>query len=120
MLEIASVAAFFALLGLFGAMFMLPWKVLGILGFWILVVGVVVGVPAGVAWHIALYRALHPRGLLPANWYWRPMDYHELLEYRQRGLVLGLCYLGAGGFFAIVLGSTLLTGAAVSIWAQHM
>jgi len=120
LIEVTAVAIFFGLLGALGAVFLLPWQVLGIAGLWIVGIGVMVGVPAGIAWHVALYLALHPRGLLHEGWYWRPMDLHDLLEPGEARPILALCYLGAAGFFAILFGAMLLLGAAVEIWAHHM
>ncbi len=51
----AAVTGFLALLSALGAVFMLPPELLGLVGLWTLGVGVIVGMPSGIAWHAALF-----------------------------------------------------------------
>lgn len=74
------------------------------LGAWVGLLGAAVGVPSGVAYHVALHRALSPRGELPSGWLLRPLELHPRLRPDERPLVLSLCYLGAAGFVAICVG----------------
>jgi hypothetical protein len=74
------------------------------LGTWIGLLGAAFGMPSGVAYHVALHRALSPRGALPRGWLMRPLELHDRLEPRERPLVLGLCYAGAAGFVVICVG----------------
>jgi hypothetical protein len=80
-------------------------------GTWIGIVGASFGVPSGVAYHVALHRALATRGALPRGWLMHPLDLHDRLMPAERPLVLGLCYAGATGFVVICVGIAIVGGA---------
>lgn len=87
-----------------GAATLLPWDVLLQAGWALTLIGFVVGVPAGVVYHVLLHRALAPRGALEPGWIWRPIAQHVHLRTHERRPVLLWCRIGAGGFVVIALG----------------
>jgi len=48
-------------------------------GLWILVGGLLIGIPSGVWYHVVLYRALKRRMPPPAGWWRRPVELHARL-----------------------------------------
>ena len=70
--------------------------------------GMLVGVPTGLVYHVALYRALRPRGALPARWWVAPLKLHPRLEARDRRRVMPWFWLGAAGFLLTCLGCVLV------------
>ena len=105
-MELAAVVVFFLMLIGSSLVTWLPVDTLLTAGGWTLAVGVVVGVPAGLLYHVFLYRALRRLQQLPKGWYWRPLTLHDRLPPgRERNVVLFWCYLGGAGFFVIVAGA---------------
>ena len=86
----------------------LPWTTIVFAGAGLIAVGFALGVPTGFYYHVALYKRLAPRGVLPARWYWSPVRYHPLLRDEERVPVLRWFYLGAAGFVLIVLGGAVM------------
>src|SRR5262245_17981014 len=86
----------------------LPWWSLFYAGCWLAGIGMAVGVPAGVLYHVMLFRALRPTHVLGAAFWWRPLRFHSLLSATQRRRVMPWLYLGASAFFAIFVGCLLL------------
>jgi hypothetical protein len=83
------------------------WQVIVLAGAACALVGLSVGLPTSLYYHLRLHRALYPRGMLPAGWWWSPMRYHELLLERERPVVMRWFYAGASSFGLIVLGCAL-------------
>ncbi len=71
-----------------------------------------VGLPASAVYHALLRRSLLRANALPPRWYWRPISLHPQIPSPDRFVVLAWCYLGAAGFFAIVLGCAVVALAA--------
>lgn len=113
MREIALVLFLLLVLGLFGAVALIPWESLFRVGLVLALIGFAMGVPTGFIYHVLLFRALNPRAALPRGWIWSPFKLHDRLERKERFPVLLFCYVGAVGFFAIVLGQVLLVTAIV-------
>ena len=67
-------------------------------------IGLLVGVPAGIRYHLLLYRALAPQGRLEKGWYWHPLRYDKQLTPPEHEPVLFWCRLGALGFVVLCLG----------------
>jgi len=86
----------------------LPWTTLVFAGAALMALGIVLGIPTGAYYHVALYQRLAPRGELPARWYWSPVRYHALLRDEERVSVLLWFYLGAAGFTLIVIGGAVM------------
>ena len=77
--------------------------------------GFAFGVPTGIWYHIALSRALSPRGQLPARWWIRPTAFHPMLTPEERPQVLRWFYAGGIGFLLTALGCITLAGAALRL-----
>lgn len=82
-------------------------------GVWLILIGFAFGTPTGFVYHIALYRALHPRGALPRRWWLRPNRHHGALRDEERFGVLFWFTLGAIGYTVIVVGCVMLAAAAL-------
>lgn len=86
---------------------LLSWQAVVFVGAVCAVVGLGIGLPTSLYYHVRLHRALHPRGQLPAGWWWNPMRYHSLLLPAERTPILIWFYTGAVSFGLIVLGCAL-------------
>ena len=95
------------LLGL-GALAQLPFELGLHWGLRLTALGLALGVPTGLVYHVALARALSRRGVLPARWYWHPLALHPRLLPGERPRVLLWCGLGAAGFAVTALGLAVL------------
>ncbi len=73
-------------------------------GLWLLAIGLGFGVPTGLLYHRALYRALAGAGRLPPRWWLRPIALHPLLPEASVFRVLAWCRLGALGCGVAFLG----------------
>jgi hypothetical protein len=47
----------------------LPWETLASAAGWLLAAGALLGIPTGVLYHLALYRALRGIDALPDDWF---------------------------------------------------
>jgi hypothetical protein len=74
------------------------------LGLLVLAGGLVVGVPTGLWYHIALYRALGGRGNLKPGWWRRPAELHPLLAPQEFTHVRPWFVAGAVGFVLCCVG----------------
>ena len=108
-----ALAALVALagLGFVGPLVPLEWVVSA--GVACTALGMLIGVPTGVWYHVRLYAVLHPRGALPARWWLRPVALHDQLEADERELVLRWFYVGGAGFFLTAAGCALVILALV-------
>ncbi len=70
--------------------------------------GFVVGVPAGVYYHVKLYRFLRALGSVPRSFWLYPTRYHGHLQQDAWRSVAPWFYAGAAGFGLIVLGGVIL------------
>lgn len=105
-----------AALTLAGALWLADWRTLIRAGAWTLAVGWAFGLPAGIAFHVALRRALGRRGPVPRGWIWRPVALERGLEPAERRRTAPLMYVGGAGFGLIVLGLVLVvSGMAVAL-----
>ena len=75
-------------------------------------VGLLVGLPTGLWYHVLLYRALRPRGALARGWWLRPDRLHGLLETDERRRVMRPFRWGAAGFVLSIVGCLLLAYGA--------
>lgn len=117
MRELLIVVAITALMCLLSGIWFAPWEVLYYNGIWVTLLGFLVGVPTGFVYHVRLYRALHPRGELPAGWYWRPIRFNRCLLPEERPGVMSWCYAGGFGFLIICVGLLMMgSGAAMAIF----
>jgi hypothetical protein len=98
------------LVGLVGGAALLtqvPWEILFGGGVALIALGMAVGVPAGVAYHVVLYRKLRPRAPLPRWWLLNPFGLHERLTSDEKRPVMFWARLGAAGFVVAMLGCVL-------------
>lgn len=114
MRELGIVVAIIAVMCLASGMWLVPWETLYEAGMWVTAAGFALGVPAGVVYHVRLYRALRPRGELTPGWYWRPLRFNALLRAGERSGVMAWCYAGGLGFAIICIG-LLMMGSGVAL-----
>ncbi len=84
------------------------WTVLLIIGAAIVAVGLTVGVVVGIGYHLALYRALAPIGLLGSRWWWRPTSYNARLPAANRLTVMSWFYAGVTSMVVALIGCALI------------
>lgn len=73
----------------------------------------VIGLFAGIGYHITLYRALQPTP--PRLWWWSPTHMHERLSDAQRRRVIPWFVVGASGFCGAMLGAAAFLSAALRL-----
>jgi len=93
---------------------LVPIDVLLQLGGVITTVGLLIGVPTGFWYHVALYRTLRARGPLPSRWWLHPVPLHERLEERERDAVLLWFVAGGLGFGVVVIGCSVIVLALLA------
>jgi hypothetical protein len=81
-----------------------PWPLLLETGAALAGAGMLVGVPAGLLYHLRLRRALLDADALSARWWVSPVPLHRRLDAGALAPVLPPFYLGAAGFLLTVLG----------------
>ena len=118
MREIGIAGSIVLVLALVGSLAIFPYRGLLITGVWMVVGGFALGVPTGFIYHVQLWRTLKPRGELPAGWVWKPIELNKKLRSYDRMRVLSWCYLGAIGFFVIIIGLVVFVMGIISGWAQ--
>ena len=74
------------------------------LGFWVLAIGLLVGIPTGLWYHVTLYRQLAPRTTLPARWWRAPVELHVQLTPGELRRVRPWFLAGAVGFLLCCAG----------------
>jgi hypothetical protein len=74
------------------------------LGLMVLAVGLLVGIPTGLWYHVALYRQLAPRMTLPARWWRAPVELHQQLTQQEFRHVRPWFLAGAVGFLLCCAG----------------
>lgn len=121
MLELLIVVGIVGLMGAMGGLAMLPWEPLFTWGGILIAVGHAFGVPAGIVFHVLLYRALARRATrrgqrVERGWYWRPIPLAQALPSVERGPVMAWAVAGGVGFVAIVLGIVLVGASMASAY----
>jgi hypothetical protein len=79
-----------------------------------LVLGTLGSLVTGVGYHVALYRALRPTGVLQPGWWWSPARLHPHLSAKERRQVLPWFYAGAASFVLVVLGALVFAVVALA------
>lgn len=74
------------------------------LGLWGLAVGLFVGIPTGLWYHVVLYRQLAPRMTLPPQWWRAPVELHVRLTPEEFRRVRPWFWAGAVGFLLCCVG----------------
>jgi hypothetical protein len=90
-----------------------PWWWLFGGGIGLIALGMLVGVPAGVFYHLVLWRVLRPRQTLGLAFWLHPLRFHATLTDSERRRIMPWMVLGAAGFVAAIVGCA-LTG--VGAW----
>jgi len=112
MIELLMVVGFMGVLAGLGALALVAMETLVLVGGGMIVLGLLVGVPTGVMWHVRLYQVLSPLGRLEPGWLWSPIGYNEQLPEENRREVLAWCYVGGLGFGVFLLGAV-VAGAGI-------
>ena len=89
--------------------FLLLWTAAALSG-----LGCLLGVPGGVAYHLALRRELLRQGELPHGWLWHPTRLHDQLDDSANERIRPWFLLGGFGFLLIMLGASLATVTLVT------
>lgn len=110
MLEILLVAAITVVLlaakGGEGVVYLLYVSGVGAIG-----LGLAVGVPAGVVYHLKLHRALSVGRVAARRWWWNPTGYHDRVPDRERQSMMRWFRAGAAGFLVAIAGCVLVLAA---------
>ena len=85
----------------------IPWPTLLQLGALLAASGLLLGVPAGVLYHVRLRSALLRNRVLPKRWWVAPLSHHALLPEPELRNVMPACYVGATGFVVAAAGCAL-------------
>lgn len=91
------------------------WSLLMSAGAGAAVLGLALGVVAGIGYHVALYRALAPLGKLRAGWLWRPTNYNALLTPAQKRVVMPWFYAGVTTMFTALSGCVLILAGILTM-----
>ncbi len=118
MRELLLVIVLIAVFAALSAVALVPWRALFYVSIFLVIIGFVVGVPTGLIYHVQLYRMLKPRDEIPRGWVWRPIKLNAKLTTRERFFVLPWCYLGAIGFFVIIVGFVLIVASMILAQSQ--
>jgi hypothetical protein len=102
-----------ALIGVPTLLAVASWDIVFVIGLALVLVGMGVGVPAGVVYHAKLWRALAPRGALGRTWWLRPTAFHGALEAGERPGVMRWFYIGAVSWVLAVAGCVIAALGAV-------
>ncbi len=111
MLVVGALIAF-ALIGWFGPL--LPVQSVIELGLWALAIGLVTGLPAGLWYHVVLYRAASKKMSLPRQWWLFPGQLHPVLATDDTARVKPWFLLG-GISFVLSFGGGILALAGILI-----
>ena len=74
------------------------------LGLWVLAVGLLIGIPTGLWYHVVLYKQFAPRTTLPPRWWRAPVELHPLLTPQEFRRVRPWFVAGAAGFVLCCIG----------------
>lgn len=112
-----ALAPLVALAGLALLVLFVPLEVLAGLALALIAVGVLVGLPTGLYYHVLLRRALLARGKLPKGWYWKPQHHEALLDHAAVGRLRPWFFAGGFGFLLVMTGFTLAV-SALFVWLR--
>lgn len=76
--------------------------------------GLAAGIPAGIAYHLALSRALAAGGAVPPRWWWHPTRLHGSIPETRRRSVMPWFHAGAVGFLLALAGCILVLAAVLA------
>lgn len=111
MTELGLVALLlFSLVALPAFVSLVPWTSTLLVGSALVILGLVVGLPASLFYHVAIWRAAQP--VPPPRWWLNPTSLHGRLSARDRQRVLGWFRVGAVGFVMALVGCALVAMGA--------
>ncbi len=84
-----------------------PWALLIQSGVALVAIGLCIGVPTGLAYHVKLRSCLLESAALPARWWLEPVRLHQRLDAEALRRVLPWFYAGGLGFLITALGLAL-------------
>ena len=90
----------------------LDWTFLVWAGVACIAIGLVLGLPLAVVYHLKLWRTLQPRGALDPRWIWNPTAQHKYLRPDERWRVLSWFYAAVAAWSVSVLGCAMVALAA--------
>ncbi|MFM8551783.1 MAG: hypothetical protein ACKOCD_05615 [Nitrospiraceae bacterium] len=103
--EIALVFLALLTVGLLGlAATLLTPHLMTAVGLWTLLLGLVSGIPTGFWYHVVLYRFLSKKIVMPARWWWSPVDLHPHLTQEELAGIKPWFFLGGIGFLLSLAG----------------
>jgi hypothetical protein len=94
---------------------LLHWRVPFIIGASMVGVGLTVGVVVGIGYHLALYQALAPTGILESRWWWRPTSYNDRLPSASRRTVMWWFYAGVTSMVVVLAGCALILAGIMMV-----
>lgn len=105
MIELLLVVGGLVAVGLIGLVSLVVTpQIMIVVGLWVLAAGLILGIPTGLWYHIALYRQLAPRMPLPTRWWRKPVELHQQLTPEEFGRVMPWFVAGAVGFVLCCVG----------------
>lgn len=114
MLEVALALGLFGVLAAAATIsFTVAWTQLFVGGLVVTAIGLLVGVPTGILYHVTLARALANKGGLPRLFWLRPTALHGRLGADERRPILRWFSLGALGFGLTIVGCLLLAAGVM-------
>ena len=90
---------------------LLSFEAVALVGAALTGLGILVGVPTGLYYHVLLHRCLRGRGVLAERWWLRPVEYHRHLTPDERRPVLAWFTIGGVGFALVMLGCLVVAGS---------
>jgi hypothetical protein len=105
MLELVLVIAAVVSVGVIGlTTAVITPQLMTMVGLWILLSGLLLGIPTGVWYHVVLYRALVHTMSPPRRWWTSPVQYHARLSAQDVARIKPWFTLGGVGFVLSVAG----------------
>lgn len=85
-------------------------------GLGILLLGLLIGVPSGLWYHVALYRLVSARMSLPRTWWLSPSSLHRHLTDEERRQIARWYRVGGVGFVLCLAGGLAAIGSLLIRW----
>lgn len=94
----------------------IPWHILLVGGFVGIGLGLLLGIPTGFYYHVLLRRALLKDPPLPQLWWLHPTRFHDRVKSNETRRLFVYFYMGAAGFFLILIGAFITMLSVVRFW----
>jgi hypothetical protein len=108
---VIAVIGFMFVLGLMAVL--VPFETLVLAGSCFILLGFLLGVPAGTLYHVKLYRWLAANGGVPRGFFWHPTRYHKQVAPDVWRGILPWFTTGVVGFALIMMGCAIVM---LSVW----